>query len=66
MESQYVDGSLGTKFVEGFAKYQRKLGDTKNPKWTAKDCDGIPGAISLTALMKTFETKTVKYDVKTK
>lgn len=39
-----VDGSLGTMFRSGYAKYQRSLG------YKGRDADGIPGMTSLTKL----------------
>lgn len=44
------DGSFGTLTVSGFGKWQRRYSERHGLRWTADDCNGIPGKTSLTAL----------------
>lgn len=44
LDSEYVDGSYGTKTITAYASLQRRYG------YTGSDADGIPGKTSLTRL----------------
>lgn len=44
LEAEWVDGSFGSRTVDAYKKWQRKLG------YSGKDADGIPGKTSLTKL----------------
>ena len=51
--SEHVDGHYGTKTIEAYKKWQRKLG------YTGDDADGLPGNTSLSALGKKYGFKVV-------
>lgn len=44
------DGSYGSCTHTAMARWQRRYSDAKGLGWSANDCDGRPGHISLTAL----------------
>jgi len=48
LDSKWIDGSYGTKTVEAYAAWQRRLG------YSGSDADGIPGTVSLSKLAKKY------------